>query len=129
MSDKMNIVDALRKIFDDLVQVTFEDFQRVCSPMVYKTILDAESTGEREYVGGELVFACVDDKSFTCSYSLYFQDKDEKFFKEAAKTGNLPLSSLASDFREELVTDRILKFKIPEPDEEARAEYELNKKV
>ena len=123
MSDKMNICDKLRKILEDLVLVTFEDFQRVCSKMVYKTIFDAEKVGEREYVGGELIFECVDDKNFTCSYSLYFQDKAENFFKEAAKTGNLPLSSLASDFREELLADKILKFKIPEPDEEAREIY------
>lgn len=124
MSDKTSIGDTLRKIFEDLVLVTFEDFQRVCSRMVYKTIIDAENTGERKYVGGELIFECVDDKNFTGSYDLYFQDDAGNFFKEAAKTGSLKLSTLATDFREEVVTNKILKFAIPAPDDEARELYE-----
>ncbi len=125
MSDKTSIGDAFRKIFEDLVLVTLEDFQRVCSRMVYKTIFEAESTGERKYVGGELVFECVDDKNFTCSYALYFQDSAGNFFKESAKTGNLKLSTLATDFREEIIANKILKFEIPAPDDEARAQYEF----
>lgn len=124
MSKKIDIGNELRKILDELVLVTFEDFQRVCSKMIYKTVLDAEKVGEREYVGGELIFECVDDENFTCSYSLYFQDKAENFFKDGAKTGNLPISSLAPKMREELMTEKVIKFEIPEPDDEARELYE-----
>lgn len=129
MRDTTKNGNALFQKLEGLLKVTAEDIQRVSSEVINETILNAESTGKRGYVGGEFIIECVDDKNFTCSYNLYFQDEQENFFKETARTGKRSLTSLESEFRDELTTEKVIKFEIPEPDDEARAEYERNKKV
>ena len=96
------------------------------SKIINEAILDTESSGERKYVGGEFIVEGIGDKNFTCGYNLYFQDAQENFFKESAKTGVRSLTSLESKFRDELKAEKVIKFDIPKPDDEARAEYELN---
>ena len=120
----MKIGDELNKILDGLVKITPEDFQRVYGKTIDKTILDEEKASGREYIGGEFIFECVDDKNFTCGYSLYFQDEQENFFKKEAKSGKLSMSPLLQEMRDELMTEKIIKFEIPEPSDEARELYE-----
>lgn len=124
MKDMMKIGDELNKIFDGLVKITPEDFQRIYGKTIDKTILDEEKASGREYIGGEFIFECVDDKNFTCGYSLYFQDEQENFFKKEAKSGKLSMSPLLQEMRDELMTEKIIKFEIPEPSDEARELYE-----
>ena len=120
----MKIGDELNKILGGLIKLTPEDFQRVYGKTIDKTILDEEKTSGREYIGGEFIFECVDDKNFTCSYSLYFQDEQENFFKKEATTGNLSMEPLLPEMRDELTAEKVIKYEIPEPSDEARQAYE-----
>ena len=124
MNDVKKFGDELRKMLGELLMINLEDFQRKYGKVIDKIILDEESSSKHKYIGGEFIFDCVDDENFTCSYDLYFQDEQENFFKRHAKSGNLPVSSLAPKMREELMTEKAIKFEIPEPDDEARELYE-----
>ena len=116
--------ENLRKAFEKLVKVTPEDLQRVYGEEINEAILDEEHANGRKYVGGEFIFERVDEKNFVCSFSLYFQDAQKKFLKKSAKTGELSMSPLSPELRDELKAEKVIKFDIPEPDDEARAEYE-----
>lgn len=124
MDDMKKIGDELRKAFENLFAVTFDDLERVYGETICNAILDEESASGREYVGGELIYTCVDDKNFTCEYTLYFQDEQGKFFKRSAATGELAMKHLSAETRDELTAEKVIKFEIPEPDDDARAEYE-----
>lgn len=124
MSDIKNFGDDLRKALEKLFAVTFDDLERVYGETICNAILDEESSSGREYVGGELIYTCVDDKNFTCEYTLYFQDEQGKFFKRSAKTGELSMKHLSTETRDELTAEKVIKFEIPEPDDAARAQYE-----
>lgn len=117
------LVENLSKAFEKLVKVTPEDLQRVYGEEINEVILDEESTSGRKYVGGEFILDYVDEKKFGCSFSLYFQDAQKKFLKRSAKTGELSMSPLVPELRDELKAEKVIKFDIPEPDDEARAEY------
>lgn len=123
MNDVKKFGDELRKMLAGLVMITPEDFQRTYGKVIDKIILDEERSSGREYIGGEFIFECVDDKNFTCGYDLYFQDEKENFFKRDAKSGKLSMSPLLPEMREELATKKVIKFDIPEPDDEAREIY------
>lgn len=124
MSDLKKLGEDLRKALENLFAMTLEDFQRVYEETICNAILEEESSGERKYVGGEFIFECVDDKNFTCGYSLYFQDEQENFFKKEAKSGNLSMSPLLPEMRDELTAEKTIKYEIPEPSDEAREAYE-----
>lgn len=116
--------EDLRKMFRELVTVTPDDLQRLYAETINKTILDTESENGLHYVGGEFSFECVDDKNFTCNYSLYFCDEQKKFFKKSATTGNLSMEPLSAEMRDELTAEKVIKYEIPEPSDEAREAYE-----
>ena len=121
-------MDGLKKIaekLEEVLKVNLEDIQRTYGDTIYKAILDEENKDGIEYIGGELIFECVDDKNFTCAYNLYFQDEQEKFFKKEAKTGEVTLKALSPEMRKELQSEKILKFEIPEPPLEVRKSYKL----
>ena len=124
MDDMKKFGDDLRKTLSNLVSVTFEDLERVYEETICNAILGEESSSEREYVGGELIYTCVDDKTFTCEYNLYFQDEQGKFFRKSAKTGKLSMEPLSIETRDELKAEKEIKFEIPEPSDEAREKYE-----
>lgn len=123
MSDKKNLGDDLRKALENLFAVTFEDLQRVYEETISEAILCEENSSGREYVGGKLIYTCVDEENFTCEYDLYFQDAQGNFFKKSAQTDKLSMEPLSTGTRDELTAKKIIKFEIPEPSDEARAEY------
>ena len=124
MSDMKKIGDELSKAFEKLFAVTFDDLQRVYEDTIFEAILDEENSSGRGYVGGKLIYACVDDKNFTCEYDLYFQDEQGNFFKKSAKTGELSMKHLSTETRDELTAEKVIKFEIPEPDDDALNKYE-----
>lgn len=123
MSDVKNFGEDLRKAFENLFAMTLEDFQRVYEETICNAILEEEFSGEHKYVGGELIYEHVDEKNFTCEYKLFFQDAQGKFFRKTAKTDNISTKPLSTDMREKISSEKILKFEIPEPSDEAREEY------
>lgn len=116
--------EDLRKMLSELVTVTPDDLQRLYSETINKTILETEHENGLHYVGGEFSFECVDDENFTCNYSLYFCDEQKKFFKKSATTGNLSMEPLSTEMRDELTAEKVIKYEIPEPSDEAREAYE-----
>lgn len=123
MSDIKKLGDDLRKALENLFAVTFEDLQSVYEETICEAILDEESSSGREYVGGKLIYEYIDDKNFTCEYILFFQDEHGKFFKKSAKTDKLSMKPLLTETYDELTAEKIIKFEIPEPSDDARAEY------
>ena len=124
MDDIKKLGNDLRKALSNLFSATFEDLELVYEEPICNAILDEESSSEREYVSGELIYTCVDDKTFTCEYNLYFQDEQGNFFRKSAKTGELSMKPLSIETRDELKAEKVIKFEIPEPSDEARAKYE-----
>ena len=80
------------------------------------------------FLNGDFSVDYVDDKSYTCSYVLYFQDKKDETYKVAAKSKPLDITRLSEEARKDLETHKSIKFEIPDPPEETRKNYKLVKR-
>lgn len=80
------------------------------------------------FLNGDFSVDYVDDKSYTCSYVLYFQDKKDETYKVAAKSKPLDITRLSEEARKDLVTHKSIKFEIPDPPEETRKNYKFVKR-
>ena len=80
------------------------------------------------FLNGDFSVDYVDDKSYTCSYVLYFQDKKDETYKVAAKSKPLDITRLSTEARKDLEIHKSIKFEIPDPPEETRKNYKLVKR-
>lgn len=80
------------------------------------------------FLNGDFSVDYVDDKSYTCSYVLYFQDKKDETYKVVAKSKPLDITRLSEEARKDLETHKSIKFEIPDPPEETRKNYKLVKR-
>ncbi len=118
------LMNMINEIMEELrPTMTLEDLQRVYSPKLDKIILDEEDASNRKYIGGEFNLDYVSDKFYTCGYKFFFQDEQQKIFKVEAKSRELTTSNLSPKVREQLKTDKNIKFEIPEPSETARNKH------
>ena len=79
------------------------------------------------FLNGDFSIDYVDEKSYTCSYILYFQDKADETYKIAAKSKPLDFARLSAEARKDLETNKSVKFEVPDPPEEVRKNYKLVK--
>ena len=110
----------IRKI-EDIPSVHYSD-------KITEIILNESLYKASIFLNGDFSVDYVDDKSYTCSYILYFQDKKDETYKVAAKSKPLDITRLSAEARKDLETNKSIKFEIPDPPEETRKNYKLVKR-
>lgn len=90
-------------------------------------ILTQELYKSAVFLNGDFIVEYVDEKSYTCSYVLYFQEQNDETYKIAAKSKPLDVKRLSEEARNDLATNKTIKFEVPNPDENARKKYKLVK--
>lgn len=105
------------------LSTSLEELLNNCGGVLDKIILREEHEKNCSYIGGELKISCVGKENYECSYSLYFEDKDESIHTVEAKTKLLETKHLTKNFQQILNSNRVLKFEINEPSEEARLKH------
>ena len=120
--------EVLMEIINELIEefrptMTLEDLNRVYTKTVDKVILTEEDKGTGKYVGGEFNLDYVSEKSYTVGYKLFFQNEQKKIFELEAKSRELDISKLSQKVRDQLKTEKNIKFEIPEPSQSARDKY------
>ena len=117
----MNVINELIEEFRPTM--TLEDLQRVYTKTIDEVIMREEDKSNSEYIGGEFNLDCVSEKGYTVGYRLFFRNEEKKIFELAAKSRELDVSKLSSEVREQLKTDRNIKFEIPEPSASVRDKH------
>lgn len=110
----------IRKI-EDIPSVHYSD-------KITEIILNESLYKASIFLNGDFSVDYVDDKSYTCSYVLYFQDKKDETYKVAAKSKPMDITRLSAEARKDLETHKSIKFEIPDPPEETRKNYKLVKR-
>ena len=98
------------------------------SDKLNETILNQELQKAAIFINGDFIIDYIDDKTYTCSYVLYFQDRSDEAFKISAKSKPLDITRLSDEAKKDLETSKSIKFEIPEPSEEVRKNYKLVKR-
>ena len=104
-----------------------DEFSEIYTKPLDKIILSEEEKNELKFIGGEFKIFYIDDRSFGCSYSLYFQNDKEAWQKMSAKSDSMDNYYLSENALQELVEKRTIVYAIEPPTEEARLEYEKEK--
>ena len=97
----------IRKI-EDIPSIHYSD-------KITEIILNESLYKASIFLNGDFSVDYVDDKSYTCSYVLYFQDKKNETYKMAAKSKLLDITRLSAEARKDLETHKSIKFEIPDP--------------
>ena len=103
--------------------MNLNDFPKVFSNQVIKTIVTEEIRTGRKYIEGYFHVNYLDEKNHSCTYELYFEDSKEKIYKTESKTGTLSSEQLTFEARKELAEEKIITFEIPEPSQAERDVY------
>ena len=97
------------------LNLSLEELQSRYDDALKQIILAEEKEKNCRYISGEFKISAVDEKSYQCSYALYFEDANESFHVLEAKTKSLDINCLTEDFRQELQQENVLSFEITEP--------------
>lgn len=124
--------DVLMNMINELLEeirptMSLEDIQIVYTKTVDKLIFHEEDTSKSKYIGGEFNLDYVSDKAYTCGYKLFFQDEKKKIYTLEAKSKEISMLKLSTSVREQIRTDKNIKFEIQKPDDKARALYNREK--
>ena len=117
----MNMINELIEEFRPTM--TLEDLQRVYTKTVDEVILREEDKSNSRYVGGEFNLDCVNERSYTVGYRLFFRNEQKKIFELEARSRELDISRLSLVVREQLKADKNIKFEIPEPSANVRDKH------
>lgn len=117
----MNMINELIEEFRPTM--TLEDLQRVYTKTVDEVILREEDKSNSRYVGGEFNLDCVNERSYTVGYRLFFRNEQKKIFEIEARSHELDISRLSLVVREQLKADKNIKFEIPEPSASVRDKH------
>ena len=108
--------------------VTINDIVKIYSDKINETALNEEIGSATIFVGGEFSIDYVDEKSYTCSYKLFFQDKNAETYEIKAGSKPLDIQRLKKEALQELTEQKNIKFDIPELTEEVRGTYKVVRK-
>ncbi|MBO6303865.1 MAG: hypothetical protein J6M62_02170 [Selenomonadaceae bacterium] len=101
-----------------------DEFKEIYTKPLDKIILFEEENTGNKFVGGEFKIFLMDSRNFGISYSLYFQDENEKWQKMTAKSNPMDNFYLSPGALQELTEKRTIVYDVETPNEEARKEYE-----
>lgn len=108
--------------------VTIDDIVKIYSDKINEIALNEEINSATIFVGGEFSIDYVDERSYTCSYNLFFQDKNGETYEVKAGSKPLDIQRLKTDAAKELTEQKTIKFDIPELTEEIRGTYKVIRK-
>ena len=108
--------------------MTIDDIVKIYSDKINETALNEELTGATIFVGGEFSIDYVDERSYTCSYVLYFKDKIGETYSVKAGSNPLDIQRLKPEASKELTEQKNIKFGIPKLTEEVRNTYKIVRK-
>ena len=108
--------------------VTIDDIVKIYSDKINETALNEELTGATIFVGGEFSIDYDDERSYICSYVLYFKDKTGETYSVKAGSKPLDIQRLKLEALKELTEQKNIKFDIPELTEEVRNTYKIVRK-
>ena len=103
-----------------------EDIPPYYADKINDTILKEEFYKIALFLGGEFIIEYVDEKNYTCTYTLYFQNKKDDAYKITAATQPMDMTRLSAEVKKDLETQKNIKFEISEPSEEVRQKYTLS---
>lgn len=109
------------------VKFNIDEFPQIFSETMNKIILDRESKTDEKYIGGNFNITYVDEKSYRCSFELYFEDKQGKINSYSAESAPVDIAKLTQEAITELQSEKKIKFEIPEPSREARDKFNREK--
>lgn len=109
------------------VKFNIDEFPQIFSEKIEEIILNMESKTGEEYISGIFNIIYVDEKSYRCSFDLYFKDKQGKINSYSAESGPVDISKLTKEAITELQSNGKVKFEIPEPSREARDKFNREK--
>lgn len=119
-----NFLDDFGKKIDSLdLTMSLDELLKTYGENLDRIIIQEEHDKKCSYIGGELKFSGVDEDHYDCAYALYFEDANESVHVLESKSKPLEIKFLTEDFQERLKKERVLKFEIDEPSEEARSKY------
>ena len=96
------------------------------SNKINETILTHELQQASIFLNGDFIIDYVDDKTYACSYVLYFQDRENNdAYKVAAKSKPLDIQRLTAEAARDLAEHKSIKFAIPELTAEVRKSYKI----
>ena len=122
------VLADFRQKFDQIgLKVGLDEIQENYATMLDMLILREEEEKNCDYLGGEFRIAIVDENTYDCAYTFYFEDSPENFHELSAKTPALPLDGLKEDLRAELQTEQVICFELGEPSEESVKKYQESK--
>lgn len=123
-ADSTSAQPSARKYF----YVKIEDIVKIYSDKINDTALNEELIGATIFVGGEFSIDYVDERSYTCSYNLFFQDKNGETYSVKAGSKPLDIQRLKTEAAKELTEQKNIKFEIPELTEAVRKSYKIIRK-
>ena len=123
---------VLLEMLSDLISelrptMSLEELQVVYTKNLDKIILQEEQTNSTKFVGGEFCLNYIDEDHYDCAYKLFFMDKSKKIFEISTKSKPFDSSYLNSTTRDELKSEKTIKFEISEPSREARDKFNREK--
>lgn len=119
--------DAIKKLYNRLsngLKVSLDEIQEIYAEQVDLLILQEEERSGNKYISGEFKLNKLNEAQYNCSYALYFQDSNEKFYEITNKSDPLPIKYLTDDVISELNEKGKIEFEMGEPSEESKAKYQ-----
>lgn len=104
-----------------------EEIPEIFEEKINEIILKEEFYKIASFVGGEFIIEYIDDKSYSLSYHLYFQDKKDAPYDVTSQKQKNSISRLSDAAQKELKDQKTIKFDISEPSEEFRKKYRITK--
>ena len=108
--------------------VKINDIPQIYSERINEIVLNEEISKPSIFIGGEFNIDYTDEKSYKCSYVLYFQDKSGESYEIKAGSKPLDITRLEPESAKELESQKTIKFDIPEMSEEVRGNYKVTRK-
>lgn len=118
LSDSTVPSNVLIRNIDDIPKLHYAD-------KITEIILDEELKNESRFLSGDFTIDYVDEKNYTCAYTLYFQDDKNEGYKLEAKTKLLDITKLSEEAIQDLSNNKSIKFEIPVPSKKDRSRYKI----
>ena len=106
-----------------------EDIPGIYAEKINEVILTEELHKAVSFMGGDFnIDLSPDEKNYTCSYVLYFQDKNAQTYEAESEKQAFDIERLSEEAKNDLLSQKNIKFEIPELSKEIRLQYKVVKK-
>lgn len=113
--NKETFVNTFKNWFQELGQVSVDRLAKRYSKKMDQVILETERQKSCHYVGGQFLFECTDEKVFTMSTALYFQDEEKNWIQVQSKSEPINMDQLTPESARELIEKKKIPFEVDAP--------------